>query len=172
METALVSLICVAVLLIGTVTTVFTAFKAATEVSDSLKTMEEQAADIRRTDIDASISAYSSPIVVSVTNNGQTDLSQFTSWDIIAEYTQSGTSYVTYLTYVAGGGTPGNNQWTLEGIYQPDGSNEVYDPGILNPQEQARIKITLSPTLARHITVRFTISTENGVTAQCQVTRP
>jgi hypothetical protein len=170
METALVSLVCVAILLIGTVTTVFTSLKAATAVSDSLKSMEEEASSIRRTDIVASVASYGTPVVMWIANNGQTDLSDFNSWDIIAEYEQSGTHNVTYLTR-ASGGTPGDNEWALEGIYLPSSSAEVYDLNILNPGEQAKILIALSPALNTGTTVRLTISAENGVTSQCQLTR-
>jgi archaellum component FlaG (FlaF/FlaG flagellin family) len=85
METAIVSLVCVAVLLIGTVTTVFTSFKAATKVSDSLKEMETHAAEMRRTDIDANISSYSNPLQMLVDNSGQSNLNDFSNWDVIAE---------------------------------------------------------------------------------------
>jgi hypothetical protein len=171
METAIVSLVCVAILLIGTVTTMFTSFKAATTVSESLKEMEEQSAEIRRTDISADIPYYSSTLHMWVQNDGQTNLAHFEKWDIIAEYEASGTKYLVYLTK-DGDTDPENNEWALYGIYLPDGSNEVYDPGILNPGEEARIEIQLYPAPSRYTTARIITSTENGVTAQCQITRP
>ena len=54
METAVVSLICITVLIVGMVTLTFNAFEAATTVSDSLREMEENAGEIRLTEIDAS----------------------------------------------------------------------------------------------------------------------
>jgi hypothetical protein len=170
METALISLVCVAILLIGTVTTVFTSFQAATTVSDSLKQMEVEAAEFRRTEINTIINNYSDPIRMWVENNGQTNIGDFDKWDIIAQYSVSGIDYSTYLTRGAGP-APGANEWVLQGIYLMDGNNEVFDPGILNPDEQARVDILLSPVLPSNNTVRFTTSTENGVTAQCQIRR-
>jgi len=51
METALVSLICVAMLIVGTVTVTFNAFQSVTTVADSLREMEQQTAETRLTEI-------------------------------------------------------------------------------------------------------------------------
>jgi len=61
--------------------------------------MEDKASDMRRTSIDASVASYSDPIVITVDNDGQTNLSDFAKWDIIAEYEQSGVTNMNYLTY-------------------------------------------------------------------------
>ena len=169
METALISLVCIAILLIGTVTTVFTSFRAATTVSDSLKQWEEQASNIRRTDISANGGFSGGYLEIWVTNNGQTNLKDFSKWDIIAQWTSGGTEYISYLTYVTSG--PGDNQWLVEGLYLPDQAQvETLEPNIFNPQEKAKLIISLQPNLS-HSTARITISTPNGVTSQCLVTR-
>ncbi|HEY90209.1 MAG TPA: hypothetical protein G4O07_00070 [Dehalococcoidia bacterium] len=54
METALVSLICVAMLIVGAVTVTFNAFQSVTTVADSLREMEQQTAETRLTEIEAS----------------------------------------------------------------------------------------------------------------------
>jgi hypothetical protein len=171
METALISLVCVALLIIGTVTTVFTSFKAATSVSDSLKQMEEKAATIRRTDITATVTGTQGNVITAwVTNIGQTRLADFAGWDVIARYTAGGTPYVTYLTQDTAS-PPGNNMWASDGIYLIGGNPEVFEPDILNNGEKIKILIKLSPALSNGESVLLTFSTEYGVTAECQYTR-
>lgn len=170
METALISLVCIAILLIGTVTTVFTSFRAATTVSDSLKQWEEQAANIRRTEISSTGSYGGGFLTIWVTNDGQTNLQDFSKWDVIAQWTNSGTEYMNYLTHATSG--PNNNQWLVQGIYLPNHSTpEAMDPNILNPQEAMRLTLRLSPNMSSGTTARITISTPNGVTSQCLITR-
>ena len=107
---------------------------------------------------------------LAVTNEGQTDLAEFARWDVIVEYQNSGTDYATYLEYTTDT-PPGDNQWMVAGIYLPNGNAEVYDPGILNPEEKMKLVIVLNPGTECGTTARITISTPNGVTAQCLVTR-
>jgi archaellum component FlaG (FlaF/FlaG flagellin family) len=167
METALITLICVAIIIVGTVTTVMTSVQSATTLSESLKEMEEQAADIRRTEIDAidNVDVGDDDIYVTVVNDGQTDLVQFPKWDVIAQYESSGTDYSTYLEYTADI-DPGDNQWTVEGIYLPDDTPEVMDLNILNPGEKVVLRIGLSPLMDSTKYGRMTVSTPNGVTSQ------
>ena len=167
METALITLICVAIIIVGTVTTMMTSVQSATTLSESLKEMEEQAADIRRTEIDAIDNADvgDDDIDVTVVNDGQTNLAQFPKWDVIAQYESSGTDYSTYLEYTADV-DPGDNQWTVVGIYLPDDSPEVMDPNILNPGEKVVLRIDLNPLMDSTTYGRMTISTPNGVTSQ------
>lgn len=167
METALITLICVAIIIVGTVTTMMTSVQSATTLSESLKEMEEQAADIRRTEIDAidNDDVGDDDIYITVVNDGHTNLAQFPKWDVIAQYESSGTDYTTYLeytTYV----DPGDNQWTVDGIYLPDDNPEVMDPNILNPGEKVVLRIGLNPLMDSTTYGRMTISTPNGVTSQ------
>ena len=70
METALVSLVCVTVLIVGMVTLTFNAFEAATTVSDSLREMEANASEIRLTEIEASQWGHNVYIVAYQGDNG------------------------------------------------------------------------------------------------------
>lgn len=173
METALISLVCVAIIIIGTVTTIMSSFHAASTVSESLKEMEEQAGNIRRTEIEALDNGdiTGGDFYIMIENDGETDLSQFPRWDIIAQYTGTDDNdYVTYLEYTTND-PPGSNRWTVAGIYLPDDNPEAWDPGILNPGEKMELQIDVDPRLDRGTTARITISTPNGVTSQCLVTR-
>ena len=169
METALISVVCIAILLIGTVTTMFTSFHAATTISDSLKQWETQDSTIRRTDIAATGSYANGLITVWVNNTGQVNLEDFAKWDVIAEWTGDGTSHLDYLSYATSG--PNDNEWMVQGIFLPDKTTpEVMDPNILNPQEVMNITLKLSPDMSINTTARITISTPNGITSQCLIT--
>jgi len=176
METALVSLVCIAVLIVGMVTVTFNAFQAATTVSDSLREMEQQAGEIRRTEITLlpPTGKYGGGnMELRVRNDGQINLAQFSRWDVIAQYPVSGgAEYLDYLEYTEAN-PPGSNQWTVEGIYIITSSDpEVYDPNVLNPGEMMQIILNLDPGMdAKGLVARVTVSTPNGVTSQCLVER-
>ena len=57
METVLISLVSVALVIVGTVTMTLNAFTSAARIADSVREMELAAADMRRTEIVASPSA-------------------------------------------------------------------------------------------------------------------
>uniref|UniRef100_A0A6H1Z7G8 Flagellin n=1 Tax=viral metagenome TaxID=1070528 RepID=A0A6H1Z7G8_9ZZZZ len=171
METALISLVCIAMVIIGTVTLCMSAFQGAISVTDSVKAMETEAGIIRRTGIAAVPPAQYSGgnIELMVRNEGQTNLSQFSRWDVIAQYLDdSAVKHVDYVEYTAGN-PPGPNQWTVEGIYLLSGDPEAFDPNILDPWEQMKIVINLDPGIGTY--GRITVSTPNGVTSECPVSR-
>jgi len=172
METALITLICVAIIIVGTVTTMMTSVQSAASLSESLKEMEGQAADIRRTEIDAidNVDVGDDDIDITVINDGHTDLAQFPKWDVIARYENSGSDYSTFLEYTTDV-DPGDNQWTVVGIYMPDDTPEVMDPNILNPGEKVVLRIGLNPLMDSTTYGRMTISTPNGVTSQALLYR-
>jgi len=102
-----------------------------------------------------------------VVNQGETSLAQFAKWDVIVEYQDGTTNYIDYTT----DGSPGSNEWTVEGIYLLNNSREVFDPDILNPEEQMKLLINIDPGIGAREAIRLTISTPHGVTSQCLVMR-
>ena len=169
MESALISLVSIALVIIATVTMTMTSFHSVSTVADSWKEMEQQAGSIRRTEIVAvPPEDYSGGSVnLTVRNEGQTNLDNFSHWDVIAQYQAGGTYYIAYTADYP----PGSNQWTVEGIYLSDNVTEIFDPNILNPGEQMKAVINLDPEIGEGETGRITVSTPNGVTSQCLVTR-
>ncbi|MEE8413346.1 MAG: hypothetical protein V3R96_02230 [Dehalococcoidales bacterium] len=170
MESLLIALVSVALVIIATVTMTISAFGSAITLTDSWNKMEKRAEDVRRTSI-----AVTPPdnyaggnIALLVINDGQTDLSDFTHWDII---TENQTGSIWYIDYTPD--APGNNQWTLEGIYLTSNlsTTEAFDFNILNPGETANLTIKLSPEIGAGKLGKITVSTPNGVTAQCIVSR-
>ncbi|MCX6013838.1 MAG: hypothetical protein NTV30_10670 [Chloroflexi bacterium] len=166
---SIISIVSLAILIIGTVTMLLSSFGAVRSLSDSWKQMEQQSNEMRNTQINAGLPGeYSGgDINLVINNDGKCNLNKFESWDIIATYQDGSTQYIIYTENTS----PGNNQWTMEGIYLPDGRGEVFDPGILNPGEDLHIKINTDPDINEKETCLFTISTSNGVTDSCMVSR-
>jgi hypothetical protein len=60
----------------------------------------------------------------------------------------------------------------INGIYvTSSGVDEVFDPEILNPVSNMMIAISTYPEISVGETIRITIATPGGVTAQCMNTR-
>ncbi len=172
METALISLVSIALIIIGMMTMTMSFFQSASTLSDSWKRMEQQAGDIRRTEIAAvpPENYGGGNINLMVDNQGHTYLDSFPDWDVIAQRQDYSANYIEYTEV----NPPGSNQWTVDGIYLSDNITiaEVFDPNILNPGETVKMVINLSPVIGEGKTGRVTISTPNGVTSQCLVIRP
>lgn len=170
MESALISLVSIALIIIATVTMTMSSFFSASTVADSWKQMEQQAGSIRRTKIVAvpPENYAGGSVNLTVRNEGQTNLDNFPHWDVIAQYQAGGIYYIAYTADYP----PGSNEWAVEGIYQSDNSTEVFDPNILNPGEKMKVVVNLDPEIDEGETGRITASTPNGVTSQCLVTRP
>lgn len=171
MESALVSMVCVALIIISSVTMMVSSFTSISTIVESWQQMEEEADNIRRTDI-SSIPAenYTGGIIdLFVSNKGETNLLSFDEWDIIARYQTGGICYIEYTDNI----TPDLNQWTVEGLYLTDNLtiSEIFDHGILNPDETAKLRINLNPEIAVGETALINTSTENGVTSQCLISR-
>lgn len=169
METVMVSLVSTALVIITSVTMITSFFSSTNAMADSLKQMEQQANGIRRTEIAAVApeNYAGGAINLTIRNDGQANLDDFPRWDIIAQYQNGGGNYMVYTDSP----TPGNNQWTVAGIFLSDNRSEVFDPNILNPGEQMNVLINLNPQLSEGETARITAATPNGVTAQCLLTR-
>jgi hypothetical protein len=144
-------------------------FQSSSMISDSWKQMEQQAGSIRRTEIAAvpPETYQGGNINLTVRNDGQTNLADFPYWDVIAQRQGMAAYYIDYTENAS----PGNNKWTVQGIYLSDNTTEVFDPNILNPGEKMIVVVNLNPEIVQETTGRVAISTPNGVTSQCLVTR-
>ena len=95
METAIVSLICIALVMFGGMT-MSQGFLTSVDTSTaSLEEMGERGSEIMRTELALLTTSQPSADIVNVTleNNGQTKLADFDKWDIIVQYYDSGGSY-------------------------------------------------------------------------------
>jgi hypothetical protein len=168
METSLVSLISMALIVVSVVTMTVSMFQSSSKLADSWNEMERQSSCIARTSINASApDNYQGGLIdLTIENSGQVNLNGFSGWDFIFQF-QSGNSR--YLAYTASY-PPGDNQWSVRGIYMPDGLPEKFDPTILNPGENIIVSVALNPGIGKGETAKVTVSTPIGVTSQCYVT--
>lgn len=171
METALISIVSIAIIIISVATMTLSAFQSTNTVVDSWKQMEQQASSIRQTEIALALSGNytGGDINLMAANQGQTDLADFSHWDVIAQRQNTAAAYIVYTENA----TPGNNEWTVSGIYLSNNTTiaEVFDPNILNPGETMKVIINLNPEIVQGETGRITMSAPNGVTSECLVTR-
>ncbi len=166
METAIVSLICIALIVFGGMTMSRGFITSVDSTAQALDKMGQRDEKILRTELSptyADTQSLGTILNVFLTNNGQTKLADFSKWDIIVQYHDNGgVSHITWLPYTAG--PLGNNQWINTGIYL-NGSPEVFERNILNPGEEIRIQAQLSPAVGSQTTNLVVISTPNGVPA-------
>jgi hypothetical protein len=175
METAIVSLVCIALIVFGGMTMSRGFMTSVDSTAQALESMGQRSEKIMRTELTPTYAATQTSgtyLNVYLTNNGQTKVADFSKWDIIVQYYDgSGGYHVTWLPYTSG--PLADNQWINNGIYltgSQGGQAEVFDPGILNPGEEIRIRARLSPAVGNGTTDLVTISTPNGVPASIAFT--
>ena len=174
METAIVSIICIALVVFGGMTMSQGFLTSVDTTTVSLKEIGQASEDIMRTQLSLD-SVYTSVgglnLYVTLNNTGQTKLSNFSKWDVIIQYYDDEDNYRTvWLPYTATN-PPGNNQWTVYWIYY--GSDPAtYEPGIFNPGERMRIRAQLNPDIGNDTINMVVISTPNGVPIPVQFEGP
>jgi len=169
MDTILVAVIILVLIIMSTLTIIISVLQSANHLSDAWKNMEAQSVSISETKIDIAVNgSYTGGLIdVAVQNEGRTNLYDYPKWDTIIQYQAGNASHLSYSeTY-----PPESGEWAVEGIYMNDGSPEVFDHDILNPDETMIAAINPSTEPGIGDTVRIVVSTPNGVTAQCFVTR-
>jgi hypothetical protein len=168
MGSAIITLIMIGIVLTGVgVLSQGTLFSVAM-IADSWKEMEVRTGDIVRTQLEVLSTANTPPTVtVTLRNPGQTPLRDFISWDVMLQYYESdGTYHQVWLPYVSTT-PPGDNQWTVEGIYVDAATSdpEVFQPNILDPGEEIVITVKLLPTARTSGQNQIVIATPNGIAA-------
>jgi len=174
METIIVSLVCVALIVLGGMTMSQGFLSSVDSSTTSWTEMGERTGEVMRTELSTLSANLTSAnlLEVALQNSGQTKLHGFDKWDVIVQYYDAGGSYhVGWLPYTEG--SLGNNEWTVKGIYI-DWENqtlEVFDPEILNPGENIVIKAQLDPPVGHDTTNLAVTSTPNGVSTSSYFSR-
>ena len=169
METAIVSVMCIALIVVGGMTMSQGFLSSADSTMVGVKELSVRDGEIMRTELallTTEVSGAGKYLDVSLRNSGQVKLASFSKWDVIVEYYGQGGGYhITWLAYTDG--TPGNNQWTVDGIYlsSENLTAEVFEPGILNPGEEMVVEANLNPRVRNKTAGDVVISTPNGVSA-------
>lgn len=164
METAIVSLICVALIVFGGMTMSQGFLSSADTAGSSIEEIGMRDGEIMRTELTTVIAervSWADILRVRLENSGQVKLASFSKWDFITEYYDGSSIYnVRWLPYNSE--SPGNNEWERIGIYI-NGKTEVFEPAIFNPGEEMVIGARLSPAAEDDTTANIIISSPNGV---------
>ncbi len=172
MDTALAALLLITVLFYGVLTFSETYFTAQDRLLVATQEREARTDTRARTALTlVGIETQSAGAIIEITlrNVGTTKLADFDQWDVLIQYYTAADVYVTawfpYVESALPGEMPGNNQWTVKGIYgnATDAIPEVYEPGILNPTEELVIQVKVAPEVGANTTNLATIAAPNGV---------
>jgi hypothetical protein len=165
METAIVSLICIALVVFGGMTMSQGFLTSVDTTTVGLEEIGQRDETIMRTEL-SSVSASqpaADTLEVTLENSGQTKLADFDKWDVIVQYYDStGTYYSKWLPYTEG--TLGDNEWELVWI-RLNGAAEIFEPNVLNPEEEIMIRAQLNPSAGAGTTNMVVVATPSGITA-------
>jgi hypothetical protein len=165
METAIVSIICIALIVFGGMTMsqgFMTSVDASTAGLEEIGQRDETI--IRTVLTPVSVSQPSaSTVEIILENSGQTKLADFNRWDVIVHYYDDIATYIVeWLPYTEE--TLDDNEWEVAWI-RLNGEAEVFEPNVLNPGEQIMIRGQLNPSVGAGTTNMAVIATPSGVTA-------
>lgn len=181
MESALSAIIIFTVGLFAALTISHTYLETQDALWTAGQARQEDILERERTDLEiikAETQASGSILRVQVRNSGQVKLADFDRWDVVVQYytdppiEEAPNIYkVEWLPYTAG--SPNDLEWTVSGIYVDAASMmpEVFEPGILNPDEEMIIQARVAPAVAMTTTNLITINTLNGISASAHVIR-
>jgi len=165
METAIVSLICMALIVFGGMTMSQGFITSVDTSTTGLEEIGQRDESIMRTELTPSIATQPSANTLELTlqNSGQTKLADFEKWDVIVQYYDSGGNYnIKWLPYTED--ALGDNEWEMAAI-RLDDAVEIFEPNVLNPEEQVQIRAQLNPAAGDGSTNMVLVSTPSGITA-------
>jgi len=164
METAIVSIICIMLIIVGGMTLSQGFITSADTASTALEEAGSKDREILRTElstVSTEVDSTGHYITLVVENTGQEKLADFSKWDVIVQYFDASSQYITlWLPYREG--TLGDNEWQVSGIYINE-SPETFEPGILNPGEKLHIRVKVNPAVGADTTNMIVASTPNGI---------
>lgn len=165
METAIVSIICIALIVFGGMT-MSRGFMTSVDASTTgLEEVGQRDETIMRTELTPVSAAQPSAATLELIlqNSGQTKLADFEKWDIIVQYYDgTGNYHAAWLPFAEG--TLNNNEWEVAWMHI-NGGAEVFEPNVLNPQEEIMIRAQLNPAVGAGTTNMVIVATPSGVTA-------
>jgi hypothetical protein len=171
METALVSLICIALIVFGGMT-MSQGFMTTVDTSTTgLEDVRERGESLIRTELSpvSSVMTANNILEVVLQNTGQEKLAEFEKWDFIVQYhDDTGVYYTEWLPYTSG--NLSDNEWEISEI-QIDGETEVYEPNVLNQSESILLTAQLSPAVGANTTNMVIVATPDGITASTYFNR-
>jgi hypothetical protein len=167
METALISIICIALLVFGGMTMsqgFMTSVDASTYGLSEVGQRSEAAMRTSLTPVSTNVTLQpgADPLEIVLQNTGQTKMSDFSKWDVIVQYFDADGNYIVkWLPYSALGG--GTNEWGVGWIHL-NGETEQFEPNVLNSEEEIKLRTWLDPSIGSNTTNMVVISTPSGIT--------
>ncbi len=163
MENGLPALLVAAILMLSTVLMARGGFLGADAIGQSLRTSEATYAAQNHTTLtvtSTSIDPTGANITITVRNDGQTPIANFSSMDIVLQYyVTGGARYDVWIPYTSG--PLAANTWTT-GTF----TNDLFDPGILSSGVSVQLLIRVNPVVAPGTTNLAVIGSDLGVTTQ------
>lgn len=164
MATVIVSIICIAMIIVGGMTLSQGILTSADSAALSVEEIGVREGEMARTNLEifrAAELSWADLLRVTVENTGQTKLASFNKWDLIVHYYDgAGTYHTEWLPYTTG--VPGDNEWQKARIGL-NGPIEFFEPDILNPGEELVILARLDPPPGANTTGDITVATPNGI---------
>ena len=163
MATAVVTIICIAIIVMGGLILTQGALNSADATALSVEDITVREGELTRTSLEAVGAAelsWPDLLRVTVRNEGQTKLAGFNRWDVIVDYAGAGGArYSRRLSYTEG--DLAANRWRKARIGL-DGPVDFFEPGILNPGEELVILARLDPPPGAPSSGEVTIAADNG----------
>lgn len=173
MATIVVCIISIALILLGGMTLSQGFLTSADTAALSFDEMITREGDLMRTSVTAlraEYIAWSDLLRVTVDNSGQSKLGDFDKWDLFVRYDDgSGSHYAEWLPYTEG--TPGDNEWQKAAICL-GGQPEVFEPDLLNPEEELIILARLNPLPGDNTSANLTLTSYNGISDSISFSSP
>ncbi len=173
MATAVVTVICIAIIVMGGVILTQGVLTSADTAALSVRDITVREGKLTRTSLEAVGAAeldWPGLLRVTVRNGGQTKLADFERWDFIVDYVDSGgTRHSRRLPYAEG--DLAANQWQKARIGL-EGPVEFFEPSILNPQEELVILARLDPPPGDSTSGEVTVAAGNGAGCSISFTQP
>jgi hypothetical protein len=173
MAAAVVTIVCIAMIVVGGMTLSQGILTSADSAAISVDSISIREGEIMRTHLDtirAAELSWGNYLRVTVKNTGQTRMASFDKWDVILNYlTADNGTRSSWLPNTAT--LPGDNQWQKARI-DLEGPVEFFEPGILNPSEEMVILARVNPLPGAATQGVISLTTPNGVQSSLSFTNP
>lgn len=169
MEHGIPALFIAAIFLVATVLVGRGGFIGMDNVGQSLKASEMRFTERSGTELSVtgtSIDGAGANITLTIRNDGQTPIGDYSRMDVLVQYFgETGTRYDKWVAYTSG--ALASDTWTTGAF-----TDDVFEPGILNPGEQVEIIVRVNPVVGAGTTNKAVVSSEFGITIQTMFAGP
>jgi archaellum component FlaF (FlaF/FlaG flagellin family) len=169
MENGLPALMIAAILMLATVLISRGGFFGADRIGQTLRETESRYGQQNRTGLTvtgATVDGTGANIIVTVRNDGSTDVADYEGMDVLVQYFgETGTRYDKWIDYTSG--SLASDTWTTGAF-----TSDVFEPAILNSGESVEITVRVNPVVGAGTTNRAIIGTDKGVTVSTYFAGP